>query len=78
MHLCVLILIASLLLAAEGVGGFLAGEGPWFAGLPLLAFVLPACAVVVEMVVVRRTVAEASAGFISSVRRASSRLMVLQ
>ena len=78
MHLCVLILIASLLLAAEGVGGFLAGEGPWFAGLPLLAFVLPACAVVLEMVVVRRTVAEASAGFISSVRRASSRLKVLQ
>lgn len=78
MHLPVLILIASLLLASEGISGFLAGDGQWFWILPLLAFVPPVLGVIIEMLVIRRTISEASAGFISSIRRATFRLRVLQ
>ena len=78
MNLPVLILVVSLLLAAEGFGGFLVGEGAWFWMLPMIALAPAAIGVMVEMVVIRRTVAEASAGFISSIRRAGLRLRILQ
>jgi len=70
--------MVSLLLAAEGFGGFFIGEGTWFWILPLLALLPPACGVLIELIVIRRTIADASAGFVSSIRRATLRLRVLQ
>ena len=78
MHLPVLILMVSLLLASEGFGGFFIGEGRWFWILPLLALLPPVCGVLIELIVIRRTIADASAGFISSIRRATLRLRILQ
>ncbi|HAW95146.1 MAG TPA: hypothetical protein DCX60_02615 [Phycisphaerales bacterium] len=78
MNLPVLILIVSLLLAAEGFGGLHTGEGAWSWILPLSALSPAALGVMVEMVVIRRTIEDASAGFISSIRRATLRLRILQ
>ena len=70
--------MVSLLLAAEGFGGFFIGEGRWFWILPLLALLPPACGVLIELIVIRRTIVDASAGFVSSIRRATLRLRILQ
>ena len=70
--------MVSLLLAAEGFGGFFIGEDDWFWILPVLALVPPLCGVIIELVVIRRTIADASAGFVSSIRRATLRLRILQ
>lgn len=78
MHLPVLILMVSLLLAAEGFGGFFIGEGTWFWLLPVLVLLPPTCGVFIERIVIRRTIADASAGFVSSIRRATLRLRILQ
>ena len=46
--------------------------------VPLIAFAPPAVCVVIESFVVKRTLRLATSGFVSSVRRASLRLRVLQ
>ena len=78
MQLLVLLLLASVLLADQGLGSFLESprELAWLP--PLLAFLPPALCVLVEYLVVRRTLQLATSGFVSSIRRASIRLRIMQ
>ncbi|MEE2682240.1 MAG: M48 family metalloprotease [Planctomycetota bacterium] len=75
MQLLVLLLLASVLYADQ-LPGSLPKETTRL--LALLAFLPPILCVVVEFFVVRRTLYLATSGFVSSVRRASLRLRVMQ
>jgi STE24 endopeptidase len=64
--------------ADQGLGSFLEPPEDWAWLPPLLAFLPPVLCIVVEYVVVRRTLQLATSGFVSSVRRASVRLRIMQ
>ena len=78
MQLLVLLLLASVMYADQEPGSFLepADGLAWLP--PLLAFLPPIICIVMEYVVVRRTLRLATSGFVSSVRRASLRLRIMQ
>lgn len=78
MQLLVLFLIAGVLLADSGVGVLVAPSEEWM-WLPLLiAFGPPVVGILLEMVLVRRTVREASQGSLDVIVKAGKRLRILQ
>ena len=78
MHLLVLLLIFAVLLADSGVGILLAPSEDW-RWLPLaIAIIPPLAGVLLELVLVRRTLREASKGSMRAIMRSGRRLRLLQ
>ncbi|MED5506868.1 MAG: M48 family metalloprotease, partial [Planctomycetota bacterium] len=78
MQVLVLLLLAAVMLADQGLGASWSAESipPWLP--PLVAFLPPVACVVLEYVLIRRTLRLAVGGSPASILRAGTRLRVLQ